>query len=434
MRLLIITYSYTPDLTPRAFRWATVAEQLLARGHEVHVLCAANAGADSAQEGVIVHRVTDPLLNGFARVAARRATARTVGGIDGALARLKGGLRQAARALWRFFYWPDFACGWVLPAASSVRAIDAAQHFDWIISSSHPFSGHLVALLARRECAPTRWFVDISDPFCLMREPSPYNRLLYGWLSRWVEGRVVARADAISVTTDSTAELYEAAFQGCRRKMRVIGPLLSLPVFPLRSRQFLDTVLRLVFVGTIYRNLRSPRYLLACFTALRAAYPDRPMSVHFYGSVNDCAADLVGLPEVIAPYVVVHGLVPRADVLQAMVDADVLVNIGNHSQSQLASKVVEYMAVGRPILNLVSVDHDASVVALTDYPAALTLHRESDWELRGPRPETVDALARFLFDLPPVSETHVQAARALHAPERVALQYAEMLEGHWMPA
>ena len=116
-----------------------------------------------------------------------------------------------------------------------------------------------------------------------------------------------------------------------------------------------------------------------------------------------------------------------------MVDEDVLVNIGNHSEAQLASKVVEYMAVGRPILNLVSIARDASVTALADYPAALTLHREPDWRQTGLRPETLHAVTNFLFDLPAVSPMHAQAARMRYAPEQVAQQYAEILEGRWGP-
>jgi hypothetical protein len=50
-----------------------------------------------------------------------------------------------------------------------------------------------------------------------------------------------------------------------------------------------------------------------------------------------------------------------------MKDVDVLVNIGNDSAAQLASKVIEYLALGKPVLNLVSIDRDASVAELADY-------------------------------------------------------------------
>lgn len=422
MKLLIITYSYTPDLTPRAFRWSAVAAQLAARGHEVHVLCAATPGKEAADDGVMVHRVRDWLLNGSGRVAAgaQGGAALPVAGIK---SRMKNLLRKTVRVLWRTLYWPDYACGWVLPARGAARALHAEKGFDWIISSSHPFSGHLVALLAWGGKPQPRWFVDISDPFCLMKEPSPYNRLLYGWLSQFVEGRVVAAADVVSVTTESTARLYAEHFPRSRGKTHVIPPLLSLPPTPARTRAP-DSVIRMVFVGTLYRNLRSPRYLLLCLEALKAAHPGRGVEVHFYGAVNDCGPDFLACPDSIRNSVFVHGLVERKVVLQAMVDADILVNIGNDSEAQLASKVVEYMAVGRPILNLVSVVQDTSVEALADYPAVLTLFRD----LNGPSPEAVAALARFVSNLPAVPAHCAESVRLAYAPGRIALQYAGFLE------
>ena len=431
MRLLVITYSYTPDLTPRAFRWSAIAGQLVGRGHEVHVLCASASCPSETLDGVTVHRVADLLLNGSKRVSVGASSSTVPAGKRGG-GWISGLLRQLVRRLWRALYWPDFACGWVLPAVHAVRKLEAKHCFDWIISSSHPFTDHLVALLAKRSAPSAHWLVDISDPFCLMKEPSPYNRLLYGWLSAHIEGRVLASADAISVTTDSTADLYEIHFPGSRKKTRVIGPLLSLPQLPASSRQS-DGVLRLVFVGTLYRNLRSPRFLLDSFASLKAANPERRIELHFYGTVNDCAPDFSDLPEAIRGAVVVHGLVSRHDVLQAMVDADVLVNIGNHSETQLASKVAEYMAVGRPILNIVSVPKDTSVEALADYPSVLTLYRYLHLAHQSTTPALVAELGQFVFHASPVPAAVSQAARELHGPERVAGQYAEILESTWSP-
>lgn len=421
MRLLIITYSYYPDLTPRAFRWKAIAEQLQMRGHEVHVLCA-SSGLNKAGSGVTVHRVPDRLLGGLSRSTPggnepQRVNARSVSQY------FKKRLRQIARSLWRFFYWPDFACGWTFPAVKALRELRAKEQFDWIISSSHPFSGHLVALLCRHAEAKTRWLVDISDPYCLMHEPSPYNRLLYGWLSKRVEERVIATADVLSVTTDSTAEIYEAAFPGCQSRMRVIGPLMSLPPVPPRARQP-DGVLRLVYVGTLYRQLRSPTFLLACAEALKRAYPDIPLEVHFYGALNDCGDQLAAFTDMATPFVFAHGMVDRVAVQQAMVDADVLVNIGNDSEAQLASKVVEYMAVGRPILNIISIEKDTSDAALADYPSVLTIRRTEG----APSAELVDRLHRFLTDLPAVDARIPILVRERYSPANITRQYEQLLD------
>lgn len=419
MKLLIVSYSYTPALTPRAFRWSAVAAQMVCRGHDVHVLCAADGPMGRNAEGVVVYRVSDWLLDGAARVSAGTPAA--------AATPARGGwrslLRKGVRALWRALYWPDFACGWVIPATRAARALHAEHRYDWIVSVSHPFTGHLVGLLARAHAHGGRWFVDIGDPFHLMDEPAPNNCRLYRWLNRAVEARVVAGADALSVTTESTQHLYATHFGLPAAHFVVVPPLLSLPPAPPPTPRAAEAPLRLVFVGTLYRKLRSPRFLLTCLAALQEAQQGRRLELHFYGALNDCADELAGCLPAVRDVVVMHGMVGRAEVLQAMVDADVLVNIGNDSESQLASKVIEYMAVGKPILNLVSLARDTSVVALADYPAALTLARDE-----GLPQATVALLRDFVLAPPAVPPAITAAVRESYSAENIAARYAAILE------
>jgi hypothetical protein len=107
-----------------------------------------------------------------------------------------------------------------------------------------------------------------------------------------------------------------------------------------------------------------------------------------------------------------------------MANADVLVNIGNDSDAQLASKVVEYMAVGKPILNIVSLAEDTASKALSDYPAILNLRRSDG----PPSRQIIDAMARFLFSLPPVPKPYADSVRERYGPRLIGLQYAEILE------
>ncbi|MDI6746172.1 MAG: glycosyltransferase [Rhodocyclaceae bacterium] len=423
MKLLIITYSYTPDLTPRAFRWSAVAAQWVQMGHEVHVLCASQGPTAGPDDGVTIYRVRDWLLNASARVTPGVASAQSTG-MSARIDALRALFRKAIRALWRALYWPDYACGWVIPATRAAHALCAANHYDWIVSVSHPFTGHVVGMLAKGRAPASRWLVDIGDPFYLMKEPSPNNRHLYAWISRAIEHRVVAGADMISVTTESTRWLYEANFPLPADKVQVVPPLLSLPESPPPSPRAEGRPIRLVFVGTLYRNLRSPKFLLACFAALIATLPERQMELHFYGAINDCAENLASVPESLKPALFVHGMVGRGEVLQAMLDADVLVNIGNNSESQLASKVIEYMAVGKPILNLVGIADDVSVATLANYPAALTIMRSNDT----PSVAVVDALCAFVLHPPGVSPGCVEAVRQRYSTAHVAGLYAAMLE------
>lgn len=429
MKLLIITYSYTPDLTPRAFRWAAVATQLAKKGHQVHVLCATSPGAAVAEnDGITVYRVRDWLLNASARVKPGAGTSKSAPAGRGRYS-LRDIFRHVARAIWRSLHWPDFACGWVIPAARVARSLCRENNYDWIISSSHPFSGHMIGKLARLHTSKPRWLVDISDPYSDMTEPAPNNFRLYAWLNRAVEGGVVAGADAISVTTDSTRKLYEASFPSSAGKIQVVPPLLSLPKYPCPTRKNEDQVIQLVFVGTLYRKLRSPKYLLACVSALSQAIPERRIELHFYGSINDCGEDFSAYPEDLKSIVFVHGLVSRECVVQAMIDSDVLVNIGNDSEAQLASKVVEYMAIGKPILNLVSIVHDSSTAALADYPATLTIMRSEE----APSQEVVEALRSFVLNPKFVDQKFADMVQERFSSESITGLYESMLHARLKP-
>lgn len=432
MKILIITYSYTPDLTPRAFRWSALAQQFSLLGHEVHVLCAARLSQEAAEsdDGVKVHRVQDWLLNASRRVTPASASAGTTNSPPSSPRhKLTAMLRKLARAVWRATYWPDFACGWIIPATAVARQLCTHHDFDWVISVSHPFTGHVVGHRARTHAGQAKWLVDIGDPFHLMSEPAPNNQRIYWRLNRFVENRILTNADAVCVTTESTRQMYRAHFAIPAEKIRLAPPLLSLPALPPGAPPSKRPVLRLVFVGTLYRKLRSPGYLLACFEALLSVIPDRQLELHLYGAVNDCAEELAACPVQVRRSLFVHGMVSRTHVHDAMLNADILVNIGNDSTSQLASKVIEYMAVGRPILNLISIEQDTSLQALSDYPATLTLKRNSE----GLSSNELDKLRAFVIAPPNVSSCAVERVRARFSASHVANLYIAQMTGQPEP-
>ncbi|WP_193337147.1 glycosyltransferase [Devosia beringensis] len=418
MKILIITHSFPPDLTPRAFRLAAIAEELAAQGHDVHVLCA--TGADAPYAGrARIHRVADPILGRRNQRPSSPAADRAPLAVKRSMVRrFKSMLVQA----WRKVYWPDYACGWIIPASAAADRLQAEHGFDWVISTSHPFSGHVVWLRAGARATGTGWLVDIGDPYSQMDEPAPYNRLLYQGLGRWTEGRVLRRADRITVTTEATRRLYEGGFPVTRGKLAVIGPLLSLPPSPVRTRPR-GGAIRIVFVGTLYRTIRNPAYFLDRYQALRAARPDKTYEMHFYGAVNDCH-DILQRHLVAAPgSIVVHGLVEREEVTRAMAEADAVLNIGNHSTSQLGSKVIEYMAVGRPIINVVTLPDDTSLTALEDHPATLLLSG-SDGKPVG---DDIARLAAFLDNPPPIPQAYTASVIARHSPQTITREYSALL-------
>jgi hypothetical protein len=359
VRVLIVSCWYAPREHPRALRWSAIAREWAARGARVTVLCAAGAGLPPEE-----------IVAGVQVVRVGRGPAAATGGAGEtprATARL-------ARGTWRALRWPDWACRWYLPARRTARALLAAAPYDRLVSVSDPFTSHLVALAARRAQPRLPWLVDIGDPFSLQEQTPVNNPWLYRGLNRRAEARVLAAASAAAVTVPSLRARYAAAFPAAAPKFAVIPPLYAPPpggadvtVFPADGR------LRLLWVGTLYRAVRDPRPLFALARRLLAGPLGARLELHLMGDAGDCRDLVAAAVRELRGRLVAHGVVPRSTALAAARQAGCLVNIGNATGHQLPSKLAEYAASGRPILNLEGSDADTSREFLAGHPACLSL-------------------------------------------------------------
>jgi glycosyltransferase involved in cell wall biosynthesis len=426
MNLLIVSYVYAPDRSPRAYRWTALAEYWARQGHRVDIVSAWKQGDDRLERrgGVTIHRVGGGIverLRALLGEASHRAgdAPKTRAARSSALLRAAKGIYAATL---KQLFWPDYAFHWYPSAAAQGRALCRATAYDAVISVSHPFTSHLVGLALKRRTPTLRWLVDIGDPFSLLDEIPPNNTALYRHLNRRAEAAVLRESDAIAVTVERCRADLVDAFAASAEKIAVVPPLLSLPavagpIAPL----FAPDATHLVFIGTLYRALRDPSPLLALFRALHRRRGD--LHLHFFGALNDCAPCFAALDDMAARNIHRHGVVPRETIAAAMLDADILVNIGNATSHQLPSKLVEYAAAARPILNLASKADDTAAEFLAGYPASLTL------TTRGGRPDqpTIDAALAFIAA--PPSVTAEEAGRFLmpYTLERIAAAYAALL-------
>lgn len=428
MRALIVSYLYAPIVSPRAFRWAAIAEHWAHRGHQIDVVCAGGVGLAPREvlRGVEVHRVGVDVaraVRATVQEAAWRAggpdTAPPGRGWLAARSWVASAVRWVHGRTWKGIYWPDYACWWYVPAVRRGAHLLATRRYDALITVSIPFTSHVVGLTLKRRCSHVRWVVDIGDPFSFSDLAPQNNHPLYGRLNRYAERAVVRRADAIAVTAEPARACYAALFPESAPKAHVIPPLFSpahgepegKPVFPA------DGKVRLVFVGTLYRRIRDPRFLLRVFARLLDTPLRSRVELHFFGSVHDCEEYFAPYRQLVGTKIFLHGLVSHAVALRAMRDAGVLLNIGNRTSYQLPSKIVEYVHSGRAIVSFAKTDQDASAALLRAYPASLCLP-EDDAVLDGAQ------FARLLqfIEAPPSVDAEALAGwlSAFEAPAVVA--------------
>ncbi|MBF7081425.1 glycosyltransferase [Desulfallas sp. Bu1-1] len=382
--VLIITYSYAPAITPRAFRWAAIAEHWAGQGHHVDIVCAWMPGLPREEilNGVHIYRVgstvSEVLRSRFGKPDAHPQTGRgklTKGIISASLLRPASLAKWIHDRTWKKIYWPDYACLWYFPALKKVQQLVLKNRYDNLISVSHPFTGHLVGLGLKKKYPQLRWVVDIGDPFCFLEETPANNHQLYKSLNYSIERNIFRHADAVAVTTEPALEKYAGLFPESAGKIRVIPPLLSLVEdYAIENTRFPgDHKIRLAFIGTLYKTIRNPGFLLLLFEKLLQTHLADRLELHFLGDINNCRDCFKPYKTLLGTRIFLHSPVTHDKALEAMKNADVLVNIGNSTPYQLPSKLVEYASTGKSILNLAKTANDSSTAFLKSYSASLCL-------------------------------------------------------------
>jgi hypothetical protein len=428
MRILIITFSYRPLNNPRAFRWTFLTEELIRQGHEVDVVTSQVPGELEVESvgALTVHRVGWKLIETLrARQRSRRAAmGSAVSDANGGKrsnSSLSGMILGLATSLWRALHWPDASCLWFGPARARALDLLARRNYDVVVSVAPSFTGVVVGRALKKRRPNLRWVLDLGDPFSFLEGAPPNNSYLYGRLNTRYERAAFADADEISVTNPQTRERYEAAFPESRGKIHVIPPLLTLPKLP---KDICPVPGKLVYVGTLYRHIREPNYLLELFTrATRAGLPPQ-VELHFIGDISSCVDLIQPYQTRLAGRIILHGQVSREAVAVAMAEADTLINIGNDTTYQLPSKVVEYAASGKRILNFAKTLQDSSARFFAGYPLALNLIAAGDI----PNEADVRRFVEFVTRPPEgASDFDADTWLAPYKPAQVVAEYLKLL-------
>lgn len=436
MRVLIVCYSYFPSLTPRAFRWAAVAEALVARGHDVHVVCNKEAGTERSEtiNGVMVHRVGANLREAFRNWLGGSSPTRATSTATGASGRSQPTtariyIRRAIKWIYdhsaKKILWPDFASFWYFPAVACVQKLMKKKKYDAVISVSLPFTGHRVGLELKK-CYGLPWIVDIGDPFSFMNETPVNNHVLFGRLNYRAESKVLQNADCVTVTTDGTRTEYLRCFPDIAgNKISVIPPLFVAPTDVDELAPFFTGLnkTRLVFAGTLYSKIRNPAVLLELFKSLLTAATGKQLELHFVGVMNDCEPYFEKYRELIGVKIFLHGLVSRVSAVRAMKDATILVNIGNSTAYQLPSKVVEYVMLGKPVLNITKLPSDSSKDFFFGIDGICTVNEQA---LAGDVAE-FERIKEFIENPPLVAQTAVERLTRTHGVQAIAESYFNLL-------
>jgi glycosyltransferase involved in cell wall biosynthesis len=382
--LLIVSFSYFPIENPRSFRWTSLAEEFVNRGVHVRVVCAWQPGLLEYENinGVEVHRVGNRLLERLRKTLSNLrgqkltdpdSTKRTGTRLSFSLV-----FSRWSSWLWRFIAWPDTSCVWYAAALLKASALIKNNPQMTLVTVTPSFTSALVGLALTRKMKTIRWILDMGDPFTLAVESPANNFYVYGKLNKWIEKIIFTKANFITITNNEIQNSYSSLYPAQAKNFLVIPPLISLtPTLTLSSginKNIHKSVINIVYVGSLYRSLRRPHFLLSLFQDLVNVHQDNRIELHFFGDINECLNEFHTYKNELGEKINLHGKVSREEALLAIHDADIVVNLGNSNRGQVPSKLVEYMYFGKPIINIIQDAADPSLVILSGYHHVLTIH------------------------------------------------------------
>ncbi|HUT86057.1 MAG TPA: glycosyltransferase [Elusimicrobiales bacterium] len=400
MKILIITRSYFPDINPYAFRFKAVAEYLVKQGHSVDIFTSHIPKTPKKEtiNNVKIFRHGSEKIKHCLNPKHLPSNKNDF--------RFKTIIRKTIRDMIRFavklFIWPDFAAFWAMYSYKELKNIVRENSYNAVISVCLPFSDHLLALKIKKYVPNAVWIADVQDPFYLSENFRYNNTLLYKKLNYAFERKVFKTADYITVTFKNTAKEYQSIFPENSDKIKIIPHLVDLQMPDITQKNYFDSSdkIRLIYIGTLEKKMRNPSYLLKLFTGLLKVYGQSNLELHFFGNINDCTFIFNRYKNLLDKKIFVHGIVSRDTIGNVMSSADFLVNMGNKSTYLLPSKIVEYVAFQKPIINLSVIADDTSAEFLRPYPIAINL-------LIGTQTieEQVSKLVKFIKSPPKIEDT-----------------------------
>ena len=381
--ILLCSWAYPPINHPTPLRWFEFVKFLAQKGWKIDVLTINPSRRNPlydpecgnfTSENVMIHRTYPGPLDNFAEyMYAHPAPVQESGeNAFSAKSPLKKILKLTKCGKLRSLLCvPDNIIEWIPFALLKSRKLLKKNTYEVIISSSYPFTSHLIGSILKRMTGRP-WIGDISDPYS-------FNPAINfpGWrrrIDKKMEGRLMNAMDRIIVPTKEIRSAYIGHHSSISN-----GKISVIP-YGFSEEKFIDvrpekssSKFRIVYTGIFRKSIRSPYNF---FKALKRV-DDLPIEVMIVGQMEPEYIEFVER-EKLSHIVIFPGQRPHSHTLSLQSGADLLLFIGNSGALQLPGKVFEYIAAKRPILAIQNSDYDIGAKLIEEHNKGVVVKDEPD--------------------------------------------------------
>lgn len=366
-KILIVTHGFFPEQSPRAFRATELAKELCRQGHEVTVM---------APERENMH----PLFNEFSiKFISLGKLSWKIPSITG-MGKIGSLFNKAANRLFPLlFAYPDLELYFKINKKLKLQK----KKYDQLISIAVPYPIHWGVASSwskdkSKNAAPI-WIADCGDPYCL-QENDTFRPPFY---FKWVENWFMRKTDYITVPTESS---YKGYFPEFHSKLQVIPQGFHFEDIEVKS-EIKDGIIRFGYGGAFIPGRRDPRELLNFLTAL-----DKSLLFEFH--IFTTSANLVESYVSKDSRIKLHAPTTRKILLETLSTFNFVVNFANAGTAQTPSKLIDYIIINKPILQIETGNLDKATVQ-----QFLTSNYENQFVVVNPNHFRIASVAKQFLNL-----------------------------------
>ncbi len=322
-KILVVSASFYPELSPRSFRTTELVKELARQGHQVTLYTLKNAALHETMAKELNITIKDLGKLHYPRINVNHS--------NKLISLIK---RVLSRSLLMLFEYPDVELMFKVK-----RSLAGEKGYDLLVSVAVPFPVHwgVAGALSKNKLLANTWVADCGDPYMGNKADSFKKLFYFSFIEKWF----CRKADFITVPTEGSKEGYYKEFHS---KLRVIPQGFNFSDVNLYQGVIKNEVPTFAYAGSFEPGIRDPRELLDFLMSYKNGYK-------FIIYTNNKA--------LVKPYVSIAGnkielrdYIPRKELLYELSKMDFLVNFNYGSNVQSPSKLIDYTLTARPILSI----------------------------------------------------------------------------------
>lgn len=322
-KILVISRSFHPEISPRSLRTTALAKEFARQGHDVTVLTVKRNGMDIPFEKEYGITIKD--------LGPLRFPAIDITEYSGVFGFLKRVLR---RAMLLFFEYPDIELMYRVN-----KALQVESGYDLLISIAVPYPIHWGVAMARKpgHRIADVWVADCGDPYYGLENDSFKALFYFSYIEKWFS----RKADYIAIPFEGARSAYFSEFHS---KIKVIPQGLDFPEKVAGMIQPENEQVTFAYFGNIHSYLH---YAIPFLEKLNSI--DKNFKFVVYTREPQLFEQL--LNEETFKKCEIRKYVERKELLDQLVNVDFLVHFPYQKGTQKSLKLIDYAYLNKPVLS-----------------------------------------------------------------------------------